>query len=301
MNVKKVTIGAKIITAIALVCIFILLIGCKQNATSESIPQKELPTQYKPTEMKPNWQPSSSHISIIPAQTFADGTQGVCLIKIDGQIDSNTAGNLASVHNSTTDVDCKKFLQVNSPGGDVIGAINVGEFIRQHDMDVTVLEGDSCASSCVLLLLGGVSRNVGGKIGLHRPYSESYSESDSQAKAKYENINQLIRKYLSRMNIPDRLLDEMNSVPPSEIKWLSNKSPKLTELHIEGYDPVYLERKDSLKAKKLGISKEEFYKRENRAKVICTSERLNPSGRMPLGEFLTALGRCDDDVMAGKL
>jgi hypothetical protein len=181
--------------------------------------------------------------------------------------------------------------------GDVMGAINAGEFIRQKEMDVTVLEGDSCASSCALLFLGGVSRTVGGKIGLHRPYSTSYSESNSEAKAKYENINQFIRKYLNRMNIPDRLLDEMNSVPPSEIQWISNRSPKLTELQIEGYDPVYLERKDSEKAIKLGISKEEFYKRKSRVKAICKS---GGSSNLSIDEILRELGQCEDQVMAGQ-
>ena len=297
MNVKKYTIMKAITAIIAFVILGTTLIGCKQNATTENTPSKEMPTKYIPSEIKPNWQNSSSSVSIIPAKTYSDGTQGVCLIKIEGEIDSNTAGNLAYIHNATNDPDCKKFLQVNSSGGDVMGAINAGEFIRQKEMDVTVLEGDSCASSCVLLLLGGVSRTVGGKIGLHRPYSTSYSESNSEAKAKYENINKLIRKYLNRMNIPDRLLDEMNSVPPSEIKWLPNRGPKLTELQIEGYDPVYLERKDSEKAKKLGISKEEFYKRESRVKAICKS---GGSSNLPLGEMLSELGQCEDDVMAGK-
>ena len=189
---------------ISLACVFVglLLLGCKQDAISEKSTPKKLPTQYTPSEIKPNWQPSSSsHIAIIPSETHADGTRGVCFIKIDGQIDSKTAGNLAYIYNSTNDPDCKKLLYVNSLGGDVSGAINTGEFIRQKEMDVIVLEGDSCASSCVLLLLCGVSRMVGGKLGLHRPYSESYSESDSQAKAMYESINLLIRHYLKRMNI----------------------------------------------------------------------------------------------------
>ena len=296
MNLKKVTIRKVIVIAIAF-AIVILLIGCKQNATSGRPVTKELPTQYTPSEIKPSLQASSANITIVPPKTFPDGTKGVCLIKIDGEIDKNTAGNLAYIHNSTSDPNCKKYLQVNSLGGDVIGAMNAGEFIRQHEMDVTVLEGDSCASSCVLLLLGGVSRTVGGKIGLHRPYSTSYSETDSQAKANYENINQLIRNYLKRMNIPEKLLDDMNSVPPSEIRWLANKSQKLTELHIEGYDPVYLERKDSVKAKELGISKEKFYKRKSRIKDICKS---GGSSSLPLREMLRELDQCEDDVMAGK-
>lgn len=292
MNVKKVAITAGITITIALVGIVIFLIGCKRS-------ESPLPTRYTPSVISPIWQPSSANVYIIPPKTFEGGTEA-CVIKIEGPIDSNTAGNLAYLHNNTSDVSCKKFLNVNSPGGDVIGAINVGEFIRQKEMDVTVMEGDSCASSCVLLLVGGVRRFVGGKIGLHRPYSTSYSESDSQAKTEYEYLNLLIRKYLNRMNIPDRLLDEMNSVPPSEIKWLSNGNQKLVELHIDGYDPVYMDRVDSVKAKTLGISKEEFYTREGRAKDICTIDRLNPDRNMTLGEYLEVLGKCDNDVMAGK-
>ncbi len=173
MNWKKVTIRNVIVIAIA-IALVILLIGCKQNATSGSPEPKEIPTQYTPSEIKPSWQPSSSHIAIEPPQTFTDGSKGVCSIKIDGQIDKYTAGNLAFFYDSTNDPECKKIISINSPGGDVIGAINAGEFIRQKEMIISVGDNNSCASSCVLLFLGGVDRFVTGKIGLHRPYSTSY-------------------------------------------------------------------------------------------------------------------------------
>ncbi len=61
------------------------------------------------------------------------------------------------------------------------------------------------------------------------------------------------------MNIPDRLLDEMNAVSPTEINWINHDSPKLSELYISGKDPVWYDRTNSEEAKKLGISMEEFY------------------------------------------
>jgi hypothetical protein len=308
MNVKKYIITKAVTSIIAFVILVPILIGCKQNATTENTPSKEMPTKYTPSEIKPSWQPSSSHIAIETPKTFADGSTGVCRIKIDGQIDKYTAGNLAYIYNSTNDPQCKKFISINSPGGDVIGAINTGEFIRQKEMFISVGDDNFCASSCVLLFLGGVDRFVSGKIGLHRPYSESYSESDSQARAKYESINLLIRSYLKRMNIPDRLLDEMNATSPSEIKWLKgwdgtgtpDDGPKLSELYISGKDPVWYDRTNSEEAKKLGISMEEFYKRVNKAGVFCSSVKVDPNKRMNMNEFIDAMKQCEDEVMAGK-
>ena len=288
---KKYTITKAVTLIIAFAILIPILIGCEQNATTENTFSKEI---------KPSWQPSSSHIAIEPPKTFADGSTGVCQIKIDGRIDKYTAGNLAYIYNSTNDPDCKKFISINSPGGDVIGAINAGEFIRQKEMFISVDGSASCASSCVLLFVGGVDRWVFGKIGLHRPYSTIYSESDSQAKSRYEKINTTIRNFLKRMNIPDRLLDEMNATSPSEITWLNSDSPKLSELHIYGQDPVWYDRKNSQEAKKLGISMEEFYKRVNKSKIICDLNKVDPNNRMNMDQLFAAHKQCQDEVMAGK-
>jgi hypothetical protein len=206
-----------------------------------------------------------------------------CMIDMAGEIDEYTVGDLTKIYNAEIDHDkCEGVIRLrilNSNGGNLIEAIKAGEFIRQNRI-MTVVK-DSCASSCVIMYLGGVQRWGGGKIGLHRPYSTNMSMTETEAKANYERINKLIRQYLSRMNIPERLLDVMNSVPPEEIRWYdpnnSEDAKQLEELHISGDDPVYAERLDSLFAKSLGISKQELYLRGQKSYAVCGDRPLSSS------------------------
>lgn len=68
------------------------------------------------------------------------------------------------------------------------------------------------------------------------------------------------------MNIPDNLLNQMNSVHPNAIKWLTRE--ELENLQITGHDPVYADQKDSVKAKRLKISKQELYSRQRKSSQI---------------------------------
>ena len=189
--------------------------------------------------------------------------------------------------------DPEPLLFLNSNGGDIDAAMRVGEFIRQKKFHTGVIS--SCASACVLVFLGGVERWVfDGKIGLHRPYSVNYSITESEAKQAYEDINHRIREYLNRMNIPEGLLNIMNTVPPTEIMWLTDKnnSNQLEALFIVGTDPVWQDQRDSLEAKQNGISKQELYSRRNRVKAICGD--IIDIIKKPGGK------KCEEDVLNGR-
>jgi len=196
-----------------------------------------------------------------------------CYIALNGAIDKRTDIDLATAYNSfdkdKLDNCGTAILILNSNGGDVDAAIRAGNFVREKNMTTTVFGPESCASACVLIFLGGVNRNIVGKsarIGLHRPYSVNYSDSTAAAKDSYEKINHQVRQYLDRMNIPDNLLNIMNSVPPAEVKWLTRKYDynQLKALFIVGKDPVWEEQHDSMEAKKLGITKAELYSRRSK-------------------------------------
>ena len=150
-----------------------------------------------------------------------------CTIVLSGEIDKFTDVDLSTSYKSLNDgkpekcnSDYSPRLYFNSGGGDVDAAMKAGYFIRQKNFKTWVDSKASCASACVLMFLGGVDRTVWGRVGLHRPYSLKYSDSESDSRASYEKINNQISQYLSRMNITTDLLNRMNSVSPGEIKWL---------------------------------------------------------------------------------
>lgn len=230
---------------------------------------------------------------------------GMCRIFLEGEINSSTADDLVARYNSLNNGNLDgclggtEILYLTSNGGNVESAIRMGEFVRQKEMHTAVL--GQCASSCVLVFLGGVQRSAdGGSIGLHRPFSESLSMTESNAQSNYEKANRLILQYLTKMNIPDVLLDTMNSVPPQKIKWLNDE--QLQELRIVGDDPAWDDKIASKAAKKRGISKQEWYARRQKAEAMCKEppptfdSNGNPT---PIEDFIP-WAKCVEHIHQGR-
>lgn len=216
----------------------------------------------------------SNSFAEITTRTIGD----MCEIFLEGDINSSTPNDLAARYNSLNNGHPEQCLMgtaqlfLTSNGGDVESAIKAGEFVRQKELYTTNL--GKCASSCVLVFLGGVHRSAdSGSIGLHRSFSESLSMTESNAQSKYEEANRLILQYLTKMNIPEALLNTMNAVPPQKIKWLNDE--QLQELQIVGDDPAWDDKIASKAAKKRGISKKEWYARRQRADAICEKLRVD--------------------------
>jgi hypothetical protein len=69
------------------------------------------------------------------------------------------------------------FLTLDSTGGDVDAALQIGRIIRKNEGIINVREHYKCYSSCALIYIAGVQRSNFGVIGLHRPYLASTPQS----------------------------------------------------------------------------------------------------------------------------
>lgn len=223
-----------------------------------------------------------------------------CSVRLKGEINSSTPSLLAAYYNSLPK-RCLgvrgglPFLQLNSNGGDIEAAMKAGEFVRKKKITTIVPFNATCASACIFVLVGGVHRIGFGNIGVHRPFSDRFFASESEAKAQYERVNRLIRQYLGSMNIPEALLNTMNSVPPGEVKWLTEE--QLKEMHILGEDPVHADQVDSFRAKELGISKKELYSREQRVPAICgDTSNININSSADIDRY----EECYNDILEGR-
>jgi len=79
-------------------------------------------------------------------------------------------------------------LMLNSEGGDLTTAIEIGRLVRRWpDSSVMVLQDSKCYSACVFVLAGGLHRVVYGKVGIHRPFN---STTDSNT---YESTQKTFR------------------------------------------------------------------------------------------------------------
>jgi len=205
--------------------------------------------------------------NVIAGVGFKSAYTSICNLEINGSITSADVDALKAIIAAYNCNGKSIHISLNSPGGDVDAGIELGRFIRKLHGSTSVGPNSSCASSCVLVLVGGVFRIPMGAIGLHRPFSVQMNASSADAAASYQRNNELISTYLTQMNIPVRLLEEMNAVSPDDVRWISD-TEKIS-LHIDGTDPLFDDVNASAFAKKHGISKQEYYRRSKLSDDIC--------------------------------
>ncbi|MFT3960503.1 hypothetical protein [Propionivibrio sp.] len=149
--------------------------------------------------------------------------------------------------------------ELNSRGGSFVTALLIGGLVHASEGRVVVHQDAICASSCVFILAGGVTRYSVGKIGIHRPYDSQDETTDpARQKSKYAKIEKAAKAYLDSVNVPSRLYDLMIRIPPERIRWLSQD--ELTEYGLNEDDPYYQEAENTKTAKSFGISKARLMK-----------------------------------------
>ena len=186
-------------------------------------------------------------------------------------------------------------ISLNSSGGDVATAINMGRFLRARNASANVGANAICASACVFVLAGATQRAVqthlGGKVGIHRPYDPNDQETTMEGQKKQQQqLEKIIKSFLSDTNVPESLYDEMLRVPPGEIRMLS--ASELRKYGLNANDPYWDDARETQEAKKLGMSRKEYLERKARARTICV-QYVRP------GKFFDDL-ICEQNVIRGR-
>lgn len=183
-------------------------------------------------------------------------------IRIQGQI---TASDLPTLLDKSSRKGAKQslFILLDSSGGNLGTVLKMGNFIRSSNAIVMVPQDAVCLSSCIFLLAAGAKRVVVGNVGIHRPFTVQDDIATEQGqKAKYRKIETEVKKYLKKVNIPTELYDEMIRIPPSDMRLLTEG--ELKRFGLSDDDPYIKEAEVTRQSKRLGITKEEYYKREAR-------------------------------------
>ena len=184
-------------------------------------------------------------------------------------------------------------VDIDSPGGSIRAAMEIGRIMRQREMDVLVHPGASCASACVLVFAAGVERDIynspglrlnlqsflpaktrrslpSGAIGIHRSYIAETPQQPvtfAEVKQKTDLTIAALRSYFQEMNVSARLADDMMAVPPQNIRWLSPIEQE--DYGLIGVDPVLQETRDLNEARKFGLSPVEYRNRRALAWKAC--------------------------------
>jgi len=183
-------------------------------------------------------------------------------------------------------------VKLNSEGGSVDAAIEIGRMLRELDAIIVVEKDGQCLSSCVLILAGGTTRGMYGRIGIHRPYFETPNKSPTSAEvsAAMARVRAKIASYLSGMNVDRTLADDMIKTPPEKIHFLTPND--LNHYGLLGRDPVSEETSSLREASKYGLSRAEHIKRRDKAREVC-----DPLMHLPPWD---AYDICKDQVLSGK-
>lgn len=217
-------------------------------------------------------------IFIIISSLFLAASTYAATIKIDeskiiinGVIEKGDHLNLIEAINVDTNgtnftgtpIEIRKTkILINSPGGDALEAMKMGNLIRENKYGVDLFPTD-CFSACVYILAAGLTRNViddWSQVGIHRPYfDKNYAENTSDA---YQKLIQVSEVYFKEMNINPTLAEDMFSIPSGKIKILDNDA--LTKYRLNQDDMVYNEMKHAQFAEDSGLSRDEYIQANKR-------------------------------------
>jgi hypothetical protein len=106
---------------------------------------------------------------------------------------------------------------LNSQGGSVLAAIEMGKAIRLRDFATAVPENALCASACALMWLAGNPRFIGqgAHIGFHASYIDRNGTLLESGVA-----NALVGAYLNQLGLSQRAIAFVTSAPPEGMEWL---------------------------------------------------------------------------------
>lgn len=194
--------------------------------------------------------------------------KGLCTYKLYQVITDEVVGDVERFLDARPAGARTTFLFA-SPGGDVRAAISLGRLLRQRaPIQALVPPFTNCESACVLALLGATHRLVGGGVGIHRPYTLSTEQTSLSRRQEYfKSLESMIRGYLSEMNAPVQLLDEMLRYEAESVHFLSKD--ELSRFRIAGVDLVWQDQEDADMARRYGIDKRTYLQRKLRADARC--------------------------------
>jgi hypothetical protein len=157
-----------------------------------------------------------------PAEMVAARPTGGVWLRFKGEIKPGLTNALAERLQREQAVG----LIIESPGGNVSEARKLGRYLRARGLDVAV--DQVCASACIDVLAGGVSRYLaeGARVGIHQSSAPSNIGSHNTGQA-YVAGSAL---YLSEMGIDPDLALAAASVPPNKMYWISAREALKTRL-----------------------------------------------------------------------
>ncbi|WDR01683.1 hypothetical protein PSQ19_13120 [Devosia algicola] len=129
-------------------------------------------------------------------------------------------------------------VSLDSPGGSVMDALAIGALIRDKGFATEVAAGALCASSCPLVLAGGVERLASDKaaIGVHQIYAAAMStdpvalsRTAGLAISSAQSTTARVSRYLTSSGVDPALWLHALETPPDRLYYLSTEETRAPE------------------------------------------------------------------------
>lgn len=166
-------------------------------------------------------------VAVAPDYTATAPGDGRWLIYLDGPIDPGATSRIVNL--VLQQQIARAVVYLNSPGGSLVTAMQVGRVIREHGFetrvgarthDVARPGPGTCYSACPFVLAGGISRGLepGSAIGVHRAENRVPVPDENRFQSVVET--QAVG-YLDGMGVSAELVAMMAGVPHHRIRELT--------------------------------------------------------------------------------
>lgn len=172
-------------------------------------------------------------------------------------------------------------VELNSVGGDVDAAQDIVDLLYDYSWYSPVVKGNLapsvglpmsgkgvCASACVFIFAGARFRGDWGgtpqnvlktSLIVHSPFTTNTSSSFEDVAGAFRAMKSRAIKQFERVGVSAALWDRMTNVPSERGEILTYE--EASNFGLTHPDPAYTDYTNSLDAKKLGVSKQEYLRR----------------------------------------
>jgi hypothetical protein len=115
-------------------------------------------------------------------------------------------------------------LHLNSPGGSVVGAIELANAIRERGLKTHVATDAGCYSACTIASLGGTKRTVLGKFGIHAMSMERGAGARGNELDGVQRLSGTLITVAQSLVGDSRLITGMLAILASEIRLVHSRA-----------------------------------------------------------------------------
>lgn len=179
-------------------------------------------------------------------------------IAIEGEIEQSDVSRFQDIAIKSSNA----VVILNSPGGYLSPALEIGKIIQVKGFRTYVPAGVICTSSCALIWVAGSPRilSTTSRIGFHASYQD-----DNGAPKETGLGNAIVGRYLTLLNLPEKAVVFATRASPETIQWLDTSKSAEAGISFETIDLEDIESSERADASP-----------EKIAPTIASSEQVAP-------------------------